>query len=288
MKSVPILTATLVASCLSSSAAPNPPAADTIYFGGPVLTMDDANPQAEAVAVADGRILAVGKRDAVNAHQVESTTLFDLDGQALLPGFVDSHGHVAFGGVQAVSANLLPPPDGDGHSVERIIEILKTWHAENTEIAEALNLIIGFGYDQAQLAESRHPTRDDLDQISTEVPVFIIHQSGHFGVANSKLLAAVGYDASTPDPAGGIIRRQPDGTPNGVLEEAAHFQVLGAALSGIDAVGMQELIKAGAGLWASYGYTTGQEGRANPDVTEGFKMAGAPAHRHRDLPGRAD
>jgi len=87
--------------------------ADTIYSGGPILTINDAAPNAEAVAVKDGRILAVGRLDEVAAHQGDQTQMFELDGRAMLPGFVDSHGHVVFGGLQALSANLLAPPDGE-------------------------------------------------------------------------------------------------------------------------------------------------------------------------------
>jgi len=251
------------------------PTADTIYYGGPILTMDDDAMRVEAVAVADNRIMAVGTLQEVRLHQGNSTEFFDLEGRTMLPGFVDSHGHVVFGGVQALSANLLPPPDGEGKNIASVIQILRSWHQANAGTAEAVNLILGFGYDQAQLAELRHPTRDELDQVSTEVPVLIIHQSGHFGVANSKLLSEVGYDASTPDPPGGIIRRQADGEPNGVLEETAFFGALGTALGGIDAAGMQAIIEAGAGLWASYGYTTGQEGRTSPDLVGGLRAAGA-------------
>ncbi len=250
------------------------PPADTIYHGGPILTMHDEAMRAEAVAVADSRIIAVGTLEEVTAYQGDTTQIFDLQGQTLLPGFVDSHGHVVFGGIQALSANLLPPPDGPGKDIASLMQILREWHAANADTAEAVNLILGFGYDQAQLAELRHPTREELDAVSTEMPVLIIHQSGHFGVANSLLLAAIGYDADTPDPAGGIIRRQPDGMPNGVLEETAFFNALGTALAGIDASGMQAIIQAGAGLWASYGYTTGQEGRTDPNTVAGLQAAG--------------
>lgn len=79
-----------------------------VYAGGPILTMDDARPRAQAVAVRGGRILAVGDRDEVLAKAGRGARLVDLDGRALLPGFVDPHGHVSFVGLQAVSANLLP------------------------------------------------------------------------------------------------------------------------------------------------------------------------------------
>ncbi|SEG66147.1 hypothetical protein SAMN05444390_10342 [Marinobacterium lutimaris] len=86
--------------------------ADTIYMGGSILTINDAQPTAEAVAVKDGQILAVGDLADVTSFQTDATQLIDLEGRALLPGFVDSHGHVVMGGIQALSANLLAPPDG--------------------------------------------------------------------------------------------------------------------------------------------------------------------------------
>ena len=88
-------------------------------------------------------------------------------------------------------------------------------------------MIIGFGYDNAQLAEVRHPTRADLDEVSAEIPIIIVHQSGHLGVANSAALEQAGIDASSEAPPGGVIRKDANGEPNGVLEEYAFFAVLG-------------------------------------------------------------
>jgi len=87
--------------------------ADRIWTGGTILTMSDATMRAEAVAIKDGRILAVGAEDMVMAHHREGTEVIDLEGRAIVPGFVDSHGHVFMGGLQALSANMLAPPDGD-------------------------------------------------------------------------------------------------------------------------------------------------------------------------------
>ncbi|MBZ2169379.1 amidohydrolase [Marinobacter sp. F4216] len=249
--------------------------ADRIYLGGPVLTMDDRQPEVEAVAVKDGRILSVGTEEEVMDRKGANTEIHDLKGRALLPGFVDSHGHVVVGGLQALSANLLAPPDGEVRDIAGLIETLNDWVEENAEIAQQVNLIAGFGYDQSQLAEQRHPTRKDLDAVSAEIPVVIIHQSGHFGVLNSPGLEAAGIDASTDDPDGGLIRRGEDGGPNGVLEENAFFMALGKLFGGIGPEGFKAFVKAGAGLWASYGYTTAQEGRATPQTTEIVKAFGA-------------
>jgi predicted amidohydrolase YtcJ len=239
-------------------------AADRIWHGGPVITMNDAAMRAEAVAEKDGKILAVGSKEEVMAYQGDSTQLIDLDGRAMIPGFVDSHGHVFGGGLQAMSANLLAPPDGVVTDIPSMQKEISDWMASNREIVEQVNLIIGFGYDNATLAEHRHPTRDELDAISTDMPVYVIHQSGHFGVANSKALEIAGITKETPDPAGGIIRRGPDGEPSGVLEETAHFPAVMKLMTRVGLDGAKAMARAGAELWASFGYTTAQEGRSTP------------------------
>ncbi len=133
--------------------------ADTIYTGGPILTINDSEPRVEAVAVSDGRILAVGELADLLSLQDNETEVFDLDGRTMLPGFVDSHGHTVMGGLQALSANLLPPPEGPNADIASIQASLREWVEENAEIVDQVNLIVGFGYDESQLAEKRPPTR---------------------------------------------------------------------------------------------------------------------------------
>jgi predicted amidohydrolase YtcJ len=239
--------------------------ADSIYSGGPILTMSDRAPRAQAVAVSDGRILAVGSMDAVMAHKGAATRMVDLDGRTMLPGFVDAHGHVFGIGIQALSANLLPAPDGPVNDIPTLQAVLRDWIAENPDKIERAQAIVGFGYDDSQLAEQRHPTRDDLDAVSTDLPVYIVHQSGHIGVANSKALEAAGIGPDSPDLAGGVIRRQADGkTPDGVLEETPHFLSVMAVLQHVGAEEAAAMFRAGTDLIATYGYTTAQEGRSSP------------------------
>jgi len=249
--------------------------ADTIYVGGPILTIDDKTPRAEAVAVAYGLIVAVGDRDSVMAYQGGDTEVVDLEGHAMLPGFVDSHGHAVMGGLQALSANLLAPPDGEVTDIPSLLDTLRAWMSENEKIVDNEQIIIGFGYDQSQLKELRHPTRDDLDTVSTSMPIMIVHQSGHFGVANSKALELTGVTADTPNPDGGIIRHRSDGEPDGVLEENAFFAVLSKLLSGLGERGLRAFAAAGPELWARFGYTTAQEGRAAPSIVEVMKKIAA-------------
>jgi hypothetical protein len=97
---------------------------DTLYTGGPIIAIDDTQPVAEAVLVRAGRIVAVGPRAAVESQAKGPIATVDLNGKALLPGFVDPHGHVVMVGLQALAANLLPAPDGEGNDIAALQRIL--------------------------------------------------------------------------------------------------------------------------------------------------------------------
>jgi predicted amidohydrolase YtcJ len=246
--------------------------ADKIWVGGPILTMNDAAMRAEAVAMKDGKILAVGKKDDVLKTKGDKTEIVDLGGRALIPGFVDAHGHVMMGGLQALAANMLAPPDGKVTDIAGLLQTLKDWTEVNKDIVSKAKLVLGFGYDQSQLKELRAPTKEELDTVSPEFPVVVVHQSGHFGALNSKALEIAGYTSETKDPEGGVIQRKPGTTePNGVLEETAWISVLPKLLGNIGPAGMRVLAEAGADMWASYGYTTAQEGRSNQGLDTVWK-----------------
>jgi len=276
-----LFSALLIIGCGQEDAAPpveaDSPAqvADTIYSGGPILTMDDAQPTVEAVAVNDGRILAVGSLDEVKAFDGEGTESFNLDGRTMVPGFVDSHGHVVMGGLQALSANLLAPPDGEVTDIASLKATLSAWAEANSDFVDEVHMIIGFGYDNAQLAEVRHPTRQDLDEVSAEIPIMLVHQSGHIGVANSAALEFAGIDASSEAPPGGVIRKDSNGEPNGVLEEYAFFAALVPLLGELGQDGLDAFARAGTEMWARYGYTTAQDGRSSASIVETIKSLAA-------------
>ena len=252
----------------------NAEVADTIYHNGTILTIVDERPTAEAVAVRDGIIVAVGPAEEVLKTRGENSEMVDLGGKTLLPGFVDSHGHVYMCGLQATTANLLPPPDGEGADISSLQKLLRDWAAQNQKAIEKVGWIAGFGYDDSQLAEQRHPTKDELDAVSTEYPVLIIHQSGHLGVANSKALEMAGITAATEDPKGGVFRRI-EGTrePNGVAEEYAFFALIFAMARNFDDEVNRIFAVEGAKLFASFGYTTAQEGRAMGESITGIQDA---------------
>jgi predicted amidohydrolase YtcJ len=254
--------------------ATGPGPAELIFSGGPILTMNDAQPAAEAVAVRGGRILAVGTRAEIEAHAGPATRRVDLAGRTMLPGFFDAHGHALICGLQALTANLLPAPDGPGDDIPALVRTLREWAAANAQAVQRYQLIFGFGYDESQLREQRVPTRDDLDQVSTELPVVILHTSSHILVANSKALELARVTADTPDPEGGwFLRREGSREPNGVAQELAMAPLLGLLFSRFDRDAWLAMARAGAEAYASFGYTTCQEGRALPGATENILAA---------------
>jgi hypothetical protein len=260
----------IAAACLAIAApASAQQTADRIWSGGQILTMNDATMRAEAVAEKGGKVVAVGAAAEVMKLKGPDTQLIDLAGRAMLPGFVDAHGHMFVGGVQALSANLLAPPDGDVRDIASLQKVVRDWMAANEAAVKKVGLILGFGYDNASLAEHRHPNRDDLDQISKDIPVLLWHQSGHMVAVNSKALELTGMTAETPDPAGGVIqRRSGSKEPNGVFEETAAMPVLMKLLSRVGPEGAKTFARAGAELWARYGYTTADEGRSIPATVQ--------------------
>jgi predicted amidohydrolase YtcJ len=173
------------------------------------------------------------------------------------------------GGLQALAANLLAPPDGKVTDIPSLLQTMRDWVAANRAAVDKAQIIIGFGYDQSSLKELRHPTREELDSISTDIPIMLVHQSAHFGTLNSKALELVGITAATKDPPGGVIQRK-DGSqePSGVLEELAFATSAFKLLPRIGANGMEVFAREGAKLWARYGYTTAEEGKAVPDVAK--------------------
>ena len=199
-----------------------PPAAPhhELYVNGVVITMDASNTVAEAVLVRAGQIEAVGSSEDLVSRIDDDTVVVDLRGRALMPGFIDAHGHFPGSGQTVFSVDLNSPPIGRVTDMEGLLGSLSAFAKQRRD-----GWVVGHGYDYTLLAEKRHPTRDDLDRISTSRPVAIVHVSGHLAVVNTVGLDILGIDESTPDPLGGVIVRDPlsaDGRrPNGVLEETA-------------------------------------------------------------------
>ncbi len=199
------------------SPSPNGLWADTVYHNGVVVTMN-GDQVVQAVAVRGDEIIAVGSDQEVQELVGASTEVIDLDGKTMLPGFYAPHDHFPGSGRVAVSSvDLNSPPIGDVATMAELVAALSARAAETP----AGQWVQGRGYDDTLLAEQRHPTREDLDAVSTEHPIYISHTSGHLGVANSVALELAGVTRATPDPPGGVIQKDPDtGEPNGVFEES--------------------------------------------------------------------
>lgn len=236
-------------------------AEELLLSGGPIVTMAKDTPETvEAILVRDGKIVATGSMLTVKKAATKNAESIDLKGRTLLPGFIDAHGHMGYVGQNAAMAQLQPPPVAGVTNIAELQAALR-----NYKRPAEMPLLIGNGYDDSQLAERRHPTRADLDAVSETVPILTFHVSGHFASMNSAMLKLVGYSSETPNPSGGVIRREVDGkTPNGVLEETAVYPVLKLmAPKGIEA-NIAPLVL-GAKIYAANGITTGQDGRVMPE-----------------------
>jgi predicted amidohydrolase YtcJ len=220
-----VITAVLLlvlVSCKKQEVA-NP--AETIYFGGDIITMEGNDAvYAEAIAVKDGKIIFVGTKSEADKFHGVATEMKDLEGKTLLPGFIDSHSHLAQAMNIMGQANLSSPPVGGCKNIADMIAALQKCKKDNN-IKDG-EWIFGWGYDETQIAEKRHPTKMDLDKYFPNNPVWISHVSSHMGVANSMALADGKIDANTPDKEGGFIMRLPNSKePAGLLQEMAihHF-----------------------------------------------------------------
>ena len=263
-KQYSILLVLVLACVVGCSQTDESRSADSVYINGKIITLDEQESVASGLAVADGRIIAVGTSEKVLTLVDDSTLVIDLQSKTLVPGFVDGHSHLSGVAIQAITANLLPPPDGPGSDIASLQKTLREF-MKTSEMVKTHNVLIGFNYDDSQLAEKRHPTRQDLDAVSTDMPIMITHQSGHLGVYNTKALEMFGVTADSEDPPGGIIVREEDGrTPNGVLEENAHFQLLYNVIPPFSGEESLSIMEAAQMQYLSNGFTTIQDGKIDP------------------------
>ena len=202
--------------CLPRTALCDPPGtvvADLIIHNAKVWTVDEASPEAEAVAVWKGRILAVGDNDAIQRHAGEGTKIIDAEGMLVLPGFNDNHTHFVSGGMSLTRVQLK-----DSTSQEEFGERLA---AKSDELPEGA-WITGGSWDHDNWPGGELPSAELIDRYVPDRPVFVRRYDGHMGVANSMALRMAGVNADTPDPEGGVIERKPGSNePTGLLRNHA-------------------------------------------------------------------
>lgn len=219
-------------------------AADVVIWGGPIYTADDTMPEAEAVAIRDGKFIYVGSRAGAEAMVGNATTVMSLDGAALFPGFTDAHAHMAGIGERELTLNLEGTP-----SIDALKKTLVAWAAEHDA-----PLLFGRGWIETHWPEARFPTRWDIDAVIPDVPVILTRADGHALVANSKALEMAGITGETEAPFGGDILKNALGEPTGMLIDAAMNLVSGLTPEQTDADLNQQLTVASE-VYARYGWT---------------------------------
>ena len=251
----------LVGACSKSKVEDVAPrtVADTIYVGGDIVTINDAQPTAEALAVKDGKILAVGARvDVESAHKGDTTKVVDLAGKTLLPSFLDAHSHYVSALSVANQAKVYAPPAGPGTDVPSIIAAIDKFRTERG--IQQGQLIQAYGYDDSVMPEGRLLNRDDLDQAFPDNPVLVGHVSMHGVVMNSAALKQFGFSAATRTPPGGVIVRKPGSSePYGLIMETAYLPVF-SNLPQPTKEQEIEFSRAAQMLYAESGVTTAHEG----------------------------
>jgi predicted amidohydrolase YtcJ len=190
-----------------------------VYYNGDIITMKGNTPQyVKAIAVSRGKIIYVGTKEEALIRAGKGAAMIDLKGKTLLPGFIDTHGHLINYGKNLTWAGLRGVT-----SVDDVISRMKD-QLKNTP---ADQWVIGFGYNKNSMAEKRPPSAEELDMVSKDRPVLIMDASGHAGSVNSVLMKLAGYNAETQDPLGGVIVRKPNSKePLGPVDETALNQVL--------------------------------------------------------------
>lgn len=199
--------AALAATCLD---------ADLLVKNGHIVTMDAAQQIVTAMAIRDGKILAVGSDRQLGDCASPRTTVVDLQKKTVLPGLIDVHTHA----VEWTKTILRGEIEAGYPKVHSIAEIVREVQQRASKL-EPGTWILGSGWDDAKLAEHRYITRHDLDPVSPNNPVYLAHVSGHLSVANSAALKLAGITKDTPDPQGGLIERDAPGEPTGILKDTA-------------------------------------------------------------------
>jgi len=232
--------------------------ADLIISSNKVILMTGVEQaQPLSIAIKNEKIIWIGSHQDGATIQGEH---INFGNQAVLPGFIDAHGHASYLAFATQVANIASPPVGKINNINDLQTELKNF-IKDSDIQPG-EWLIGLGYDDSLLTERRHPTRDDLDEVSTEHPIYLIHVSAHLGAANSLGLSLAKINSKTQNPPGGKIRRYENSLePNGVFEETAAYPLQQLAMSAYkDPIGS---VKKAMEIYARNGITTAQDGASS-------------------------
>ena len=242
-----------------------------------ILMIGDQKAQPLSIAIKNKKIIWVGSHK--NAKNIQGKHI-DFGDQAILPGFIDAHGHASYLAFATQVANLASPPVGGINTIKELqAELIKFIEESNLQPGE---WVMGLGYDDSLLSEQRHPTKEDLDAVSTEHPIYLIHVSAHLGAANSLALSLANINTETKDPPGGKIRRyQNSSEPNGVFEETAAYPLQQLAMSAYkDPIGS---VKSAMEIYAKNGITTAQDGASSKETISLMQAADAQGKINLDI-----
>jgi predicted amidohydrolase YtcJ len=190
--------------------------ADAIFRNAKIVTMSDAHPTEQAMAVRDGKILAIGGDAAIEHCASARTKIVNLQGQTVIPGLIDVHTHASTWATTILRKEI----DATYPNVKSVADVVELVR-ERVASAKPGEWIIGSGWDDAKFTEHRYLTRQDLDAVSPENPVYLVHVSGHLSVANGAALKAAGISDSSISPEGGEVQRDSSGHLTGILKDTA-------------------------------------------------------------------
>lgn len=242
---------------------------EQLYHNGDILTMDSEEPTyAETLVVKDGKIVFVGDKAKAEEKFADAKKI-DLNGKALLPGFIDPHSHFGMVSNTMGQVDLNSPPVGDVSTIADVLQKMKTYKSENN-IADG-EWIFGWGYDESQLDEKRHLNKTEIDSVLPNNPVYLVHTSGHMGVANSMALEKMDVSAETKNPEGGSIERMPNSQePTGLVQETAMYPFVGNMLKILESK-QAEFFPETQKKYAKNGITTAQDGMTDRNAIEFFQ-----------------
>ena len=240
-----------------------------LFFNGDILTMDSQKPSyVEALVERNGKIIFVGTLDEAE-NRFSNAKKIDLDRTTLLPGFIDPHSHFGMVSNTMGQVDLNPKPVGTVTKIDDILKNLKAYK-EDKNIADG-EWIFGWGYDDGELAEKRHPSKNDIDEVLPNNPVYLQHTSGHMGVANTLALEKMKVSSETKNPEGGSIGRFPNSQePSGLVQETAMYPFVRHMLEELESK-QSEFFDTTQQYYASNGITTAQDGMTDRNTIRFFQ-----------------
>lgn len=237
---------------------------ELILVNGDLLTQDPMMPKAQALAIAGGRILAVGTNAEMRVLAGPGTRTVDLGGQVVIPGVIDAHNHPSYAGIRH-----LREVDCDLRSIGAIQAVLR----ERATATPAGEWVLGFKYDDTKTAERRFLTRADLDAVSTNHPIYVEHRGGHTAYVNSMAFQRAGITESSPDPVGGRFERDGTGALSGRAAETATYILRSAGQKPYSRADLQAGVAEISRRLAAAGITSATDAGAAPEDLRAYQDA---------------